>query len=46
MQCPSAVLTLVLAEAQSTYTTAMAERVDSLTALVSPILDMIGVVLI
>ena len=28
MQCPSAVLTLVLAEAQSTYTTALVERVD------------------
>ena len=46
MQCPSVVLILVLAEAQSTYTTVLAERVDLLTALMSPLIDIISVVLI
>ena len=46
MQLSSAVPALVLAEAQFTYTAVMAERVDSFTALVSPIIDIISVVLI
>ena len=46
VQWPSAVLTLVLAEAQSTYTTVLAERVDLLTALMCPLIDVIIVVLI
>ena len=41
MQWPSAVPTLVLAEVQSTHTTVLAERVDSLTALMHPVISVV-----
>ena len=41
MQWPSAVPTLVLAVVQSTHTTVQAEKVDSLTALMHPVISVV-----